>query len=112
MAGRERSLIVKEMPHSERLPVILDTWKEMGVGDILRIINDHNPMPLQYLFQGEFGGQFEWSYEKEGPDEWVIAIKRVSTPGAKTTPTGKDKDREALKDVLRSLHQEGLKDDR
>jgi hypothetical protein len=111
MTGRDRTVMAREMAHPERLPTILEAWKGLEVGETLRIVNDFDPLPLKYMFQGEFGGQYQWSYEKEGPDEWVIAIKKVAAPGSHTASQEDDGERKALKEVLRSLHGEGPKDE-
>jgi uncharacterized protein (DUF2249 family) len=44
---------------------------------ILRIINDHDPKPLHYQFEAEQKGKYEWEYEKQGPSDWIVKIKRV-----------------------------------
>ncbi|MEE9151174.1 MAG: DUF2249 domain-containing protein [Thermoplasmata archaeon] len=40
-------------------------------------MNDHDPKPLYYQFEAEQKGKFEWEYEKEGPIDWIVKIKRV-----------------------------------
>jgi uncharacterized protein (DUF2249 family) len=44
-------------------------------GEILRIINDHDPKPLYYQFAAEQKGKFEWQYEQRGPVDWIANIK-------------------------------------
>lgn len=85
------------MEHAERLPAILGSWHGLQPGQVLRITVDHNPMPLQYLFQAESPGQFRWEYEKQGP-EWIVRISKVAAAQAST-----DKEREALRDVMSRL---------
>jgi uncharacterized protein (DUF2249 family) len=46
-------------------------------GEVLRIINDHDPRPLYYQFEAEQKGKFEWQYEQQGPVDWIVNIKRT-----------------------------------
>ncbi|GCE29918.1 hypothetical protein KDA_54020 [Dictyobacter alpinus] len=50
---------------------------ELTPGDALRIFNDHDPKPLQYQLQAEHAGEFSWEPEQQGPEEWIIRIRRV-----------------------------------
>ncbi len=43
----------------------------------MRIINDHDPKPLWYQFEVEYKGKYRWDYEKEGPKDWIVKIKKI-----------------------------------
>ncbi|MBI4319494.1 MAG: DUF2249 domain-containing protein [Chloroflexi bacterium] len=75
---KEITLDVREMPPWERHPKIFDTFDSLGVGDAIRLVNDHDPRPLHYQFLAERAGQFEWESHEVGPREWVATIKRVA----------------------------------
>ena len=62
------------MPHEK----IFEMWNSLKKGESLRIINDHEPKPLYYQFEAEYKGLFKWNYEKQGPEDWIFTIKRVS----------------------------------
>lgn len=71
-------LDLRNMPPFERHSKIWEMWNGLKEGETLRIINDHEPKPLYYQFEAEYKGQFEWSYEKQGPMDWIFAIKKKS----------------------------------
>jgi hypothetical protein len=70
------------------------------------LVIEHNPLPLQFLLQGESPGEFKWEYEKEGPEEWIIKVTRLEPPGAAShkAEASSDQDRQALKTLLSRLH--------
>ena len=73
-----KELDLKAIPVNERSPdKITQAWKELSPGDTLRLINDHDPKPLRYMFQIEFKDSFAWEYKLEGPREWIVEIKRL-----------------------------------
>ena len=72
------TLDLREVQLFERHAKIFETWDKIEVGQTLRIINDHDPKPLYYQFDVEQKGQFEWEYEKQGPKDWMVRIKRCS----------------------------------
>lgn len=68
---------VRELPPWERHPKIFDTFDSLGSGQSIKLVNDHDPRPLHYSFMHEREGQFEWSSEELGPQEWVAMIKKL-----------------------------------
>ncbi|MBT3362482.1 MAG: DUF2249 domain-containing protein [Chloroflexi bacterium] len=61
----------------ERHKLIFENWNDLKPGQTLKIINDHDPKPLYYLFQAEYANQYEWEYELEGPIDWAVKIKKL-----------------------------------
>jgi uncharacterized protein (DUF2249 family) len=70
-------LDLRELPPRERHQKIFELWKGIPEGHILRIINDHDPRPLYYQFAYEEMGKFEWTYEQQGPVDWIVNIKKI-----------------------------------
>jgi len=66
----------------------------LGDGESLRLILEFNPVPLIHLLKAQ--GEFEVLHEKEGPEEWILNINRVSS--------GEDK-KEYFKALLRELRE-------
>ncbi len=97
-----KELDIRTINVAERHPTILNAWKELAQGNILRLINDQDPKPLQYMFQIEFKDTFIWEYKKQGPQEWIVEIRKIS-PQAEITPEQRTK-REELKWILKKLH--------
>lgn len=98
-----KELDMRTMPIDKKHPgTILQAWAQLGQGDTLRIINDHDPKPLQYMFQTEFKDAFVWEYKQQGPVEWIVEISKLG-PAAAISPAQRAK-REELKQILKKLH--------
>ena len=72
------TLDVREMPPRQRHPTIFARFDALQPGDILRLVNDHDPAPLRYQLLAERAGQIEWDPEQQGPEEWIIRIHKVA----------------------------------
>ena len=87
------------LEHHDREALIFPSIEELGKDVTLRIIMEFNPVPLVYLLEAR--NEFEISYEKEGPTEWILAVKRIA----------EDRDRkEQLKAMLREFREGGSAD--
>lgn len=73
---REVSVDMRQVPMLKRLETILRAWKELEPGGAIRLTNDRAPTPLEVLFRTRERGKFDWSYEKQGPTEWIAIIRR------------------------------------
>lgn len=87
-----RTIDVKGLEHTQRESLIFPNIEALQPGETARIIVEFNPVPLVYMLNAR--GEFELSYEKEGPDEWILNVKR--------TGTGDDK-KAQFKELLKSL---------
>jgi DUF438 domain-containing protein len=70
-------LDMRSVPMLQRQGRIMEAWKALRNGQTLRLINDREPKPLRFLFQATQRGKFEWSYERRGPEGWVVAIRKL-----------------------------------
>jgi uncharacterized protein (DUF2249 family) len=77
MSPKIETLDVTLIPPVERPEKIFQLWDTLKPGEILRIINDHDPKPLHHRFEAEQQGKYEWEYEQEGPWPWIVKIKRI-----------------------------------
>lgn len=105
MSEKTVELDLRTIPVFERHPRIFDTWEELEGGDTLQIINDHDPKPLHYQFEGEYQDSYRWEYVKKGPD-WVVNIKKIK----KAESTGAElrkKVEDALAEVRPYLQADG-----
>ncbi len=57
-----------------RHPLIFDTFEALADGEILLLVNDHDPAPLRYQFEAERSHQFSWNYIEQGPEVWQVHI--------------------------------------
>jgi uncharacterized protein (DUF2249 family) len=71
------TLDIRAIPPRERHPAIFSTFGQLGAGQTLELINDHDPQPLRHQFQAEMPGKFDWAYLEQGPDTWRVAITRL-----------------------------------
>lgn len=67
-------LDVREMAPRERHPTILSTFGALRPGQVLELVNDHDPKPLRYQFEAEHAGDFSWDYLEQGPEVWRVRI--------------------------------------
>ena len=72
-----RSLDVRNIIPREKHPAIFAMFDSLLSGQIMQLINDHDPKLLYYQMQAENTGQFEWEYVEEGPQVWKVNIKKV-----------------------------------
>ncbi len=88
-----KTIDVKGLEHSEREKLILPTIHGLENGQAVRIALEFNPLPLVYMLKAQ--NEFDVSFEKEGPDEWILRVKRIAAAEG-------DK-KESLKALLREL---------
>jgi len=69
---------VRPIPCSIKHGLILRTWYELPVGDHFILLNDHDPMPLRYQFETEFGRAVTWEYLERGPVDFRVKISKVA----------------------------------
>ena len=53
-------------------------------GQVLQLLNDHDPQPLRTEFARRCSGQFEWAVLQSGPALWRVQLTRT---GAKPAPS-------------------------
>jgi uncharacterized protein (DUF2249 family) len=106
MAGETIKLNLKTVPLMERHPKIFDAWEELEAGSTLQIINDHDPKPLHYQFEGEYQGSYEWEYVQKGPENWVVNIKKLKLAESSEEDLNK-RVQEALDEIRPYLQADG-----
>lgn len=67
-------LDVRNIIPKERHPKIFNTFDGLKAGEMMVLINDHDPKPLKYQLDAERTGQMEWKYVEQGPDVWKVEI--------------------------------------
>lgn len=60
----------------DKHPTIFNTFESLKSGEVMELINDHDPRPLHYQFIMERSEDFEWEYLEQGPEVWRVAIKK------------------------------------
>ena len=78
IVGPDKVMDVRPIPCSIKHGLILQTWFNLPVGDYFILLNDHDPVPLRYQFQAEFGQAFNWEYVERGPEDFRVKITKLA----------------------------------
>ncbi len=71
-------LDVRPIPGRIKHATIFQRWLDLPVGGYFVLLNDHDPVPLYYQFEGQFPGAFRWDYLERGPEEFRVKISKLS----------------------------------
>ena len=86
-ASAEEEIDLRQIPRSERHPLIFRRFDGLPVGDSFVLINDHDPVPLNRQLESVRPGQLSWEYIVRGPELFRIRIRRIAPlTGAETSP--------------------------
>ncbi len=80
------SLDLREIPRPQRHPLIFQNFDTLAVGISLRLINDHDPVPLSRQIEMMRHGQASWEYIERGPEIFHVRIRRIAPPEASQVP--------------------------
>lgn len=95
-----KTIDVKGLTHDEKERSIFPALAEVKMDESIRFIFDFNPLPLEYMLKAR--AEFEISYEKQGPEDWILNVKRI-------VPAVSDHERkQEFKDLLEDLKQKEL----
>lgn len=72
----------RPLPAPKKHPAIFETFERLKPGEVMLLVNDHDPKPLYYQFAAERPGQFEWAYLQSGPEVWQVEIRRTTGAAA------------------------------
>ena len=56
---------------------LLSAFTLLNTGDVLELLSEQDPKPLQTQLQSALPGQFSWEALPQGPDTWRVAITRL-----------------------------------
>ena len=73
---------VRPIPGRVKHTQIFQRWFDLPVGSYFVLLNDHDPVPLRYQFEGQFPGAFSWEYLEQGPEEFRVKITKLSPVSA------------------------------
>jgi regulator of cell morphogenesis and NO signaling len=78
-------LNVAELQSGQQQPTIFAHFDKLEKGDILTIVNDHDPKPFYNDLLVERGNTFSWEYLEQGPKRWKVCIEKRSKSEADET---------------------------
>jgi len=93
----QNTLDVTLLEPRQKHPTIFARFDDLEEGEILTILNDHDPKPLYYQLLGERGDIFIWEYLEQGPQWWKVRITR-----RKSGATGETLGQIAAKDLRKA----------
>jgi uncharacterized protein (DUF2249 family) len=68
---------VREFAPRDRHAAIFSTFRSLGTGETLEMLNDHDPRPVFFELQSEMPDRFTWDYLQTGPDVWRVRIRKL-----------------------------------
>lgn len=81
-------LDLREIPRPQRHPMIFAKFDALASGASLRLLNDHDPIPLNRQFEMTRPGQAFWEYIERGPRLFRIRIRKIASPSASEISLG------------------------
>lgn len=77
LIGPDRVLEVRDIPCSIKHGLILQTFRDLAVGEYFILVNGHDPVPLYYQFSAEWPETFTWEHQLRLPEEVRVKITKV-----------------------------------
>lgn len=70
-------LDVRVIAPREKHPTIHARLDALTIGEMLTIVNDHDPRPLRFELEADYPGRYAWEYVESGPETWRVNIRRT-----------------------------------
>lgn len=71
------SIDVRAIAPHRRHSVIFTAFDDLGLGQAMELIADHEPKPLFVQFRERSPEEFDWTYLELGPEQWRVAITKL-----------------------------------
>lgn len=75
--GPDKVMDVRSVPCSIKHGAILQTWRDLPVGDHFILRNGHDPVPLRYQIEAEFPGALRWEYVARATDDVSVKLTKM-----------------------------------
>lgn len=73
-----RVMDVRQLPCSIKHGVILQTWRELAIGESFTLRNGHDPVPLRYQIEAEYPGTLRWEYVARAAQNVSVKLTKIS----------------------------------
>ena len=70
---------VRDLNSEEHHTAIFARFDTLGIGEILRLIFDQQPRLLPYQLLIERPGMYELESERQGPETWVMRLRKTAS---------------------------------
>ena len=83
-ADHTDGLDVRQIPKSQRHPMIFARFDALAAGESFVLLNSHDPIPLREEFARDRPGAYDWRYLEGSQSDrlWRIRIVRITEPDA------------------------------
>ena len=68
---------IRDVASSDRHPLIFGTFRSLGDGETMELIDDHDPRALYYELRAEHPERLDWAYLQGGPQVWRVLITKL-----------------------------------
>lgn len=79
--GDKVALDLRNIPPRERHINVYDMFNGLRPGEVMELVNDHDPEAMRHQICEELRGMFEWNPVRQGPSVWVVDIRKTSSIG-------------------------------
>ena len=73
-------LDVRQIPKSQRHPMIFARFDALAAGESFVLVNNHDPIHLREEFARDRPGAYDWRYLEGSDMLWRIRIVRITEP--------------------------------
>jgi len=78
---------VRDLPCSTKHPLILQRWESLPVGDYFVLVNGHDPKPLRYQIEAEYGREsLSWEYVAQTQEAVAVKVLKIQAPTRRSQP--------------------------
>lgn len=67
---------VRTLEKGYKKDIIFKDFEQLAIGEIMELVNDHDPKPLYQQFMLNYPEKFAWEYLEQGPEIWKIGITK------------------------------------
>src|SRR3990172_6105993 len=92
-----KTIDTRGLDHAEKEKLIFPGIEALQRDETVRVVFDFNPIPFVYLLNVQ--GTYETGYEKKGPGEWILQVKKVAP---------RDDQKEQLRALVQELKEGGV----
>lgn len=98
--SKVKTIDVRGLAHIEREKLLFPSIESLEDDEMLRLVIEFNPVPLVFMLKAQ--GEFKISYEKDGPEEWILNVARI---------VPKDELKASLKRLFKELKSEKVSEE-
>jgi uncharacterized protein (DUF2249 family) len=75
----ERVINVADIDPRYRHAILFRLFENLAPGHSLQIVADHDPKPLRFQLEAQFGSRTKWAYLQEGPEVWRLRLSLLAS---------------------------------